>query len=78
MKGFTPLLNKNKKENDKMIKKTITHGGYRDGAGRKHIDNPKKQRSIAATDDEWQQLKEIAKKNQQSISDYLITRGLKY
>lgn len=56
---------------------TEKHGGYRDGAGRKPIDNPKKQRSITATDDEWQQLKEIAKKNKQSISDYLITRGLK-
>ncbi len=61
----------------KMIKKTITQSGYRDGEGRKPIDNQKKQRSIAATDDEWQQLKEIAKKNKQSISDYLITRGLK-
>ena len=60
----------------KMIKKTIKHGGCRDGAGRKPVDNPRKQRSIAATDDEWQQLKEIAKKNKQSISDYLITRGL--
>ena len=54
------------------------HGGFRDGAGRKPVDNPRKQRSITATDDEWQQLKEIAKKNQQSISDYLITSGLKY
>ena len=52
------------------------HGGFRDGAGRKPIDNPRKQRSITATDDEWQQLKEIAKKNKQSISDYLITSGL--
>lgn len=56
---------------------TEKHGGYRGGAGRKPIDNPKKQRSIMATDDEWQQLKEIAKKNKQSISDYLITGGLK-
>ena len=55
----------------------ITHGGHRDGAGRKPVDNPKKQRSIAATDDEWQKLKELAKKNKQSVSDYLITRGLK-
>ena len=52
------------------------HGGFRDGAGRKPVDNPKKQRAIAATDDEWQQLKEIAKSKGKSLSDYLITKGL--
>lgn len=60
----------------KMIEKTIKHGGYRDGAGRKPVDNPKKQRAIAATDDEWQQLKNIAKAKGKSVSDYLITKGL--
>ena len=53
------------------------HGGIRDGAGRKPVDNPKKQRAIAATDDEWQQLKKIAKSKGKSVSDYLITSGLK-
>ena len=52
------------------------HGGFRDGAGRKPVDNPKKQRAIAATDDEWQQLKNIAKAKGKSVSDYLITKGL--
>ena len=52
------------------------HGGFRDGAGRKPVDNPRKQRSITATDDEWQQLKNIAKAKGKSISDYLITKGL--
>ena len=52
------------------------HGGFRDGAGRKPVENPKKQRAIAATDDEWQQLKNIAKAKGKSVSDYLITKGL--
>ena len=52
------------------------HGGYRDGAGRKPVDNHKKQRAIAATDDEWQQLKQIAKSKGKSVSYYLITKGL--
>ena len=60
----------------KMIEKTIKHGGFRDGAGRKPVENPKKQRAIAATDDEWQQLKNIAKAKGKSVSDYLITKGL--
>ena len=61
----------------KMIEKTKKHGGFRDGAGRKPVENPRKQRAIAATDDEWQQLKNIAKAKGKSVSDYLITKGLK-
>ena len=59
-----------------MNEKTKKHGGFRDGAGRKPVDNPKKQRAIAATDDEWQQLKNIAKSKGKSVSDYLVTKGL--
>ena len=59
-----------------MIEKTITHGGYREGEGRKPVDDPKKQRAIAATDSEWLKLKELAKSKGKSLSDYLITKGL--
>ena len=52
------------------------HGGYREGSGRKPVDNPKKQRAISATDSEWLKLKEIAKSKGKSLSDYLITKGL--
>ena len=51
-------------------------GGKRVGAGRKPAQEPKKRRSIATTDKEWELLKQLSTEEGLSISEYLLKRGL--
>ena len=51
-------------------------GGKRVGAGRKPAHEPKKRRSVAATDKEWEMLKQLSTEEGLSISEYLLKCGL--
>lgn len=52
------------------------HGGKREGAGRKPSDYPRKQRPLAASDKEWEQIKTLAKGKGLSTNEYIIRRAL--
>lgn len=53
-----------------------THGGKREGAGRKPSDNPRKQRPLVASDTEWEQIKALAKGKSLSTNEYIIRQAL--
>jgi hypothetical protein len=52
------------------------HGGKREGAGRKPSDYPRRQRPLAASDKEWEQIKALAKNNGLSTNEYIIRQAL--
>lgn len=52
-------------------------GGRREGSGRKATGRTRKPRSIAATDEEWSRLKEMAKSEGKDISSFVLDSILK-
>lgn len=54
----------------------LTHGGKREGAGRPLSDSPRKQRSLVASDEEWKQIKSLAKGKGLSTNEYIIRQSL--
>ena len=49
-------------------------GGARQGAGRKPVEDKAKPRSIMATDHEWERVKQMAKDNGLSISQFVLSK----
>lgn len=54
----------------------VGKGGAGRGQGRKPSPDPRKIRSIAATDGEWKEIKIRAKAAKKSLGEYLISRAL--
>lgn len=55
----------------------MTHGGKREGAGRKASDNPRKEViSAKVTAEEKEKIKESARNADMTISDYIVDRCL--
>lgn len=52
-------------------------GGKREGAGRPPSSNPRKQRPLKATDEEWQQIKHLAQSQSLSVNEYIIRSATK-
>jgi len=58
--------------------KTKKHGGFRPGAGRPKIDNPRKQRMLKFTDKEWETVLALStekKMNAREFLSYLIEQA---
>lgn len=54
----------------------MTKGGKRQGAGRPALEHTKKNRSIKFTDGEWETVKEKAKEENLTTSDYVRKQTL--
>ena len=53
-----------------------THGGKRKGAGRPPSVSPRKQRSLKASDQEWEKIVYFADQQNMSTNEYIIQSAL--